>query len=57
MRKRISAWEVEQSIPIENKAFGIIAEPLQINDGEKLQALIASLLEHAEQFRFFDEIS
>jgi len=49
MRKRISAWEVEQGLSIADPAFGIIAEPLQINDGEKLQALMASLLEHAEQ--------
>lgn len=49
MRKRISAWEVEQGLSIADEAFGIIAEPLQINDGEKLRALMASLLEHAEQ--------
>ena len=49
MRKRISAWEVDQSIPIADGAFGIIAEPLQINDVEKLRALMASLLEHAER--------
>jgi len=47
--KRISAWEVEQGIPIASEAFGIIVEPLQINDSEKLQALVATLLERAEQ--------
>lgn len=42
MRKRISAWEVERGISIADETFGIIAEPLQINDVEKLRALLAS---------------
>ena len=49
MRKRISAWGVEQGLSIADEAFGIIVEPLQINDSEKLQALMAGLLKHDEQ--------